>query len=67
MLDDRFMISALQSRCFVLYSSDESGKLLYYKSREDLSPEGEILIKNAVFNFDPKEKPGIFEIRFVWE
>ncbi|XP_067934653.1 TBC1 domain family member 2B-like [Watersipora subatra] len=43
--------------------SDDGGRLLYYKSKGDTKPEGHILITHAIFTFDVKEKPGVFEIR----
>lgn len=45
--------------------SDESGKLLYYKNKGELVPEGEIVITHATFTFDAKLKPGVFEIRYI--
>jgi len=48
----------------IVLSSDNVGKLLYYKSKGELRPEGEIFITHATFSFDVKDKPGVFEIRY---
>lgn len=58
-------ISFIINLGYNLDTSDDTGKLLYYKSKGELRAEGEILITHATFSFDVKDKPGVFEIRYI--
>ena len=63
---DRIALAGRQTHCivFIIIISDDTGKLLYYKNKGELLPEGEIIITHATFSFDAKLKPGVFEIRY---
>ncbi|XP_076371303.1 uncharacterized protein LOC143257061 [Tachypleus tridentatus] len=62
-LGSRGLLKSFKRRWFVF--SENSCKLYYYRTPEDLLPLGEIDISKATFSFDVSpEKPGLFTVSY---